>query len=165
MFGKIKSGFVLAAAVGLGVACGYDYDWMKGDFEGTTKLSKIYYGSGSPPETVSSGEGRINFAFPFRPKLGISTPVPDCSLNFLSEVNEDQYYLDPSSAYKGSSNDGKGCEALMAPGVATRIEFLQGSMKREKDGEVVMKLKFIPKDSTGATQYEFEFRGRKKGWF
>ena len=165
MLTKFKTVIILAAFVAL-CACGYDYDWMSGEFEGTTKITSVE-GSEISNETVSTGNGRINFKIPFYARLGSNTSVPDCNLHFNSETEPYKYRLvERNSAYQGESNDGKGCKAFLTTGVATDIEFYQGKMRRETDGEVIMTLRFQVKGATGTSgQYEFEFRGRKKGWF
>lgn len=165
MLRVIKSALILILTVGL-TACGYDYDWMKGEFAGTTRVTRI--DGTTRLENVSSGEGRINFKIPFYARLGGGTPLPDCNVQFASETEPDKYFLtDVGSEYRGESNDGKGCQArLGTSGETVPIEIYRGKMRREPDGLMVMNLEFRVKGATGTGgQYEFEFRGSKKGWF
>ena len=164
----IKLGFILAAFVGLS-ACGNSYDWMNGEFEGTTKITSI--DGTTKLDTVSTGNGRINFKVPLYARLGTNTPLPDCNVHFSFEDEDYKYYLNEiGSEYQGEANGGGGCKGFItktgATGAATDIEFYGGRMRREKDGEVIMNLEFRVKGATGTGgQYEFEFRGKKKGWF
>lgn len=144
-------------------ACGYDYDWMKGDFEGSTKLMRLGPYSKSS-EVIRSGNGRINFAAPFYVRFENNTPLPDCNLRFSSEKEPFKYSLAyPITPYRGESNDGRGCGAYLIEGEAVGIDVNTGSMSRDKDGEVVMNIKFSLRGDS-SRQYELEFRGRKKGW-
>lgn len=163
MFRKIKFALILAAFAGL-CACGYSYDWMSGDFEGKTKITRI--DGTTKLATISSGEGRINFKVPFYARLGGNTPLPNCNVQFASQLEEYKYSLtDMGREYQGETNDGRGCKAFLTTGArATEIEFFSGEMTRDESGEVVMNLRFREKDATGTSgQYEFEFRGRKAG--
>ncbi len=168
MLRKIKFGLILAAFVALN-ACN-SYDWMDGDFEGTTKITSI--DGTTKLDTVSTGNGRISFKVPLYARLGSNTPLPDCNVHFTFDYGEDyKYYLtDIGSEYQGEANSYGGCKAFITPsgatGAATDIEIYRGKMRRETDGEVIINLEFRVKGATGTGgQYEFEFRGRKKGWF
>src|SRR5688500_15762938 len=111
MLRKIKLALILAV-ISLS-ACGYDYDWMKGEFDGETKLfRKNNYESSR--ELIRTGRGRLNFAAPFYVRLGNNTPLPDCNLKFVSEKEPFKYSRDVNGVeYRGESNDGKGCGAYL----------------------------------------------------
>lgn len=165
---KIKFALILAAFITLN-ACGNSYDWMNGEFEGTTKIMSI--DGTTKLDTVSTGNGRINFKLPLYARLGSNTPLPDCNVHFTFDNEDYKYYLNEiGGEYQGEANGGGGCKGFITPsgasGVATNIEVYRGKMRREPDGEVIMNLEFRVKGATGTGgQYEFEFRGRKKGWF
>ena len=162
MFRKIKLALILTA-VSLS-ACGYDYDWMKGEFEGETKLfGQNNYGSS--PELIRTGRGGLNFSAPFYARLGSNTPLPDCNLKFVSEKDPFKYSPDINGTdYRGHLNDGKGCSAYLFEGEPVPIEINIAAMRYEKDrGEMVMNIKFNIRNDFSRT-YELEYRGRKKGW-
>lgn len=162
MFRKIKFALILATFAGL-CGCGFMSDDLSGEFEGTTRLSRVYYNS-DIADPLKTGTGRISFPFPSTLRFGSNTPLPDCNLALI-ETSETEYSIDFSTQYKGESNDGNGCQALLAGSPAFRADIYKGKLRREANGDIVVKVEFQPRDSTGSTLYELEFRGSKKGWF
>ena len=166
MLRKIKLGLILAALVGL-CACGTDYDWWSGELEGTSKISQIY-SSGSAAQIVSPQQkGKLIFKAPFSLKLGTDTQLPDCSLSFSAgDVDIKHKVSGFDRAFKGDTNNGKGCQAFLTSATPTEIETYHSEVTRDDKGEVTLKINFRPIGATGTSgQYEFEFRGTKKGWF
>ena len=118
-------------------ACGYSYDWMKGDFEGKTKITRI--DGTTKLAVISSGEGRINFKVPFFAQFGGDMPFPNCTLQFTSQNEDYKYELtDMGREYQGEINDGRGCKARVTKGAAaTEIEFFGGEMNAEKTAKLL----------------------------
>ncbi|MGB7070249.1 MAG: hypothetical protein WBD22_12210 [Pyrinomonadaceae bacterium] len=158
---KIKLGFVTAAFVAL-IACGFSSDKTSGVFEGTMKLSKVNYGSNTP-DIFDSGLGDIRFPSRDRLRFGANTPLPDCNLS-ISKTQDSAYQITSMTQFKGESNDGKGCQAVIFSGSEMPV-FVEGSVKLAASGEVVVTAFLYREDSPDTNSYEIQFRGRKKGWF
>lgn len=161
---KIKFTVILATFFAL-CGCGNDYDWAVNTvYEGTAKISEKSY-NGQPSVVVSPQTGKIEFKSYGTLKLGDLTPIPDCTISFGGggiDVNKLSGF---DRAFKGDTNNGQDCEAFLTKGVKTKIEFFQSEISRADNGEITVILKFRPRGSVGETLYEFEFQGRKKGWF
>lgn len=166
MMRKIKFTVVLGVFIAL-CACGYDYDWVVDtEYEGTTKIIEKPSYDSQPSIVVSPQSGRIEFKTYGTLKLGDLTPIPDCTISFSGGDIDSAHKLSGfDRAFKGDTNSGEGCEALLSTGVKTKIEFFNTEVTRSDNGEITVNLKFRPRGSVGDTLYEFEFQGRKKGWF
>lgn len=163
---KIKFTVVLAVFIAL-CGCGYDSDWaVNTEYEGTAKIIAKSYSDSQPTIVVSPQSGRIEFKTYGTLKLGDLTPIPDCTISFSGGDIDSAHNLSGfDRAFKGDTNGGQDCEAFLTKGVKTKIKFFQTSVTRADSGEITVNLKFRPHDSVSETLYEFEFQGRKKGWF
>lgn len=161
MIGKIKVAFLIAAVVALN-ACGFSSDKLSGEYEGTMKLSKTYYGSDSS-DMFASGTGEISFPYRDRLRFGRETPLPGCNLS-INEIGESEYQITSMTQFKGESNDGQGCKAVILADLEVPVS-VEGSIKLAANGEVVVRAFLSRRDSTDNNPYELLFRGRKKGWF
>jgi hypothetical protein len=131
------------------------------DYEGTATLKRENDGLNTPP--ISSTSARLSFSGS-RIRLSSAAPVPDCTIEASLQEGE-SYFLSGSTAYRGDSNDGSGCRALLSPaaGTAASIDIFDGAMTI-KDGSARVKLRFTGRGSSYPV-YEMEFTGRKAGWF
>ena len=157
MLRKIQFGLVLAMLFGLSACFG---DWRSGEYEGTAKITTKSYYDSQPAIVVPARTGTVKFPFSTTLKLGDDTPIPNCSIAF-SDENLSIF----DRAFKGDTNGGQDCEAFLSKSAGTKIEFFRSSVTRADGGEITVNLKFRPRDSVSETLYEFEFQGRKKGWF
>lgn len=135
---------------------------LSGEYEGTVKLSRIYYNS-DDPDLIKSETGRISFPSARTLRFGSGTPLPDCNLE-VNMFSDTEFTLNYGVQFKGETNDGRGCEAVVADSRA-RVEINHATMKGDVNGEIVIKVNFEPRDSDGASNYQVEFNGKKKGWF
>lgn len=162
MLRKIKFALILTMFAGL-FGCGFMSDELSGEFEGTTRVSRIYYGS-EVSDTLKTGTGRISFPHSSTLRLGSNTALPDCNLSIIKRDTD--YWIDTGTQFVGETNDGNGCKASLTGDKAAKVDIYHGTMTEEKDGELVVKINFQPRDvPTGTMMYQLEFRGSKKGWF
>ena len=155
----------LAGLAGLS-ACGSDYDWWSGELEGASRINAVYSSGGAGEIIVPEQAGKLQFKSPFALKLGMTTPLPDCYVSFSAgDVDIAHQVSGFDRAFKGDTNSGKGCEALLGSGKPVEVDIYHAVVKRDDNGNVTLTINFRPTGSTGSSNYEFVFRGRKKGWF
>ena len=148
----------MAIAVG---GCGSS-SGPSGEFEGTTKLSRVYYGT-ERADLIGGGSGDAQFRSYDMFRFGKTTSLPDCSVS-ITELKEDEWIITGSTQFRGESNDGQGCRARLL----SDLEFpatVEGKIKRTADGGIEVKAVFYRRDSPDSGQFRLDFAGEQKGWF
>ena len=133
MLEKIKSVITAALLVGL-TSCGGG-DSLSGEMEGTTKLSRIYYGSDASVE-IAGGKGTVSFPSATMLRFGANTPLPDCNLGF-TQNGENSYGVDWGMQYKGESNDGHGSQFSLPGAAPGRVDIYDAKLKRDAESGIV----------------------------
>ena len=147
--------------VTVGVGCGGSSDGPTGQFEGSTRLSRIYHGS-ELKDLLGGGSGEVEFRSHDSFRFGSTTPLPDCNVS-ISPMKNDEYLITSVTQFRGEMNDGQGCRARLLSDLEIPAS-VEGKITRNAEGELVVKAIFYPRDAPDSGQYELEFRGTKKGW-
>lgn len=159
MLRKIKFGLILVVVIII-AACSSD-KWSNGDFVGKVTLTRINASYGS--EKVESDNAKITLTNGSDVNIEFSdnSLMPGCVLKAnRSGSGGDDYYTGSLSI--NFEIPPKICQGNFKQG---NIDIPWGVGKvTESNGEIILKVKdYLPENES--THYEYEFRGRRKGWF